>query len=223
MQGDDYVPMDTSPEQQDVKETLNPYKLMGTVYEFIDQEKYDEAVALLVQILHTAPHQSHLVKVAARMAAEILCVRKSQDVNAIQLLCFSRVPPVEWLGTTGVAAKMLKRTWSRVGDVVLDLSSETKGGALLVHSDGWCKACNATHMENGKPCQACAGCGLVHYCCQKHQKDDWPLHKVECISGKFRHQDLWNDTFYYTEQLEKINQVIGEALMSKHRFGKENV
>jgi len=196
----------------DDEKKLDPYNLMSIADKFIDGEQYSEAVAVLVQILHLAPANSTLIKKSARMVAEIMLVDGDQSVNAIQLLCFSRVPPVEWLGTMGIAAKMLDQHASRVGDVVLDLSD--KRGALLVKSDKWCMACNSEKQASGADCQACSGCGIAHYCCSEHQKTDWILHKYSCTANKYRHQDLWNDTFFYEEQLEKINQMISEVLVS---------
>ena len=193
---------------------LNPYNLMKLAWEFIDKAQYTEAVASLVQTLHVAPKDSLLIRQAARMAAEIMLVDGDQHVNAIQLLCFSRVAPVHWLGTMGVAAKMLEQTTSRVGDVVLDLSD--RRGALLVKSDKWCKACNSEKQENGSDCHPCPGCGVAYYCCRSHQVNDWQAnHKFNCTVNKYKNQDLWNDTFTYEEKLDQLNQVIGAALTKK--------
>lgn len=190
------------------KDPLNPYNLQSLALEFIDAEKYTEAVASLVQVINTAPAESVLVRQACRMVAEIMLVEGEQAVNAIQLLCFSHVAPVHWPGTMGIAAKMLQQPWSRVGDVVLDLSD--KRGALLVKSDKWCRACNAQEDT-----QACSGCGVAYYCCKDHQQKDWLLHKYDCVTNKYKSQDLWNDTFVYQEKREELNRIIGDALLRK--------
>jgi hypothetical protein len=180
-------------------------------HQFVDEDKYDEAVAVLIQILHIKEHaKSHTVKVAARMLAEILCVDKTQNVRAIELLCFSRVIPRDWLGSMGVASKMLKQDRSRIGDLVLDLGEER--GPMMIQSDTWCMACNATEST-----QACKGCGKVYYCCVEHQKNDWPLHKIDCKRDEYKNVYLWNSTHFYQDELNRINEAVEQALQSRER------
>lgn len=195
-------------EEQKSRDLNNPYNLFRLGMEFIDREQYTQAVASLVQVLHTAPLDSIIVSQSARVVAEIMLVDGSQHPNAIQLLCFSHVAPIKWPGTMGVAAKMLKQPFSRVGDVVLDLSDQR--GALLVQSDKWCHACN----DSGHT-QACAGCGVAYYCSKDHQQKDWTLHKYDCITNKYKDQDLWNDTLVYQKKRDTLNKTIGDVLVKK--------
>ena len=187
---------------------MDKYKLFSKAYEMIHEGKYSLAAAALVHIFHEAKEDELIVKQAARLAAEIMLVDGEQNHKAVELLCFSHVKPCEWIGTMGVAAKILGQPASRVGDVVINFVT---GEPQLVQSDKWCLACNAMPEEGTKEC---SGCGLVSYCCKEHQKSDWHLHKFVCASSTDKYTDkvLWKDTTPWESRRRDMNTLVEEAL-----------
>jgi len=44
-----------------------------------------------------------------------------------------------------------------------------------------CEICGTTKMKDGKrKLSQCSRCQMVDYCCRRHQKIDWPFHKLFC-------------------------------------------
>lgn len=154
-------------------------------------------------------HHPHLIKRAARLYAEINGALpngdpRKQEAAAAQLLLLSRVKANEWLGTQGVAAAMLGVESTRIGNIEMDY---TTGMPLLIQADNYCAACQKPGVSG-----RCSKCGLAWYCCEKHQRDDWPLHKVWCSTSRMREALFWNSTEPYQERLQEVRRAIAHSL-----------
>jgi hypothetical protein len=67
-------------------------------------------------------------------------------------------------------------TYSQNNDVAMPSPSMVSDQvfAITVRASPKCHVCNIDAPK------ACTGCGLVHYCCKAHQRNDWKAHKPVC-------------------------------------------
>lgn len=159
---------------------------------------------------------AYSLKRACRIFAEINGAlpnsdRRKQSPAAIQLLLFSKVKPNEWLGTQGISAAMLQKEHCIIGEVRMNYED---GSPILVQGDDYCEACNAPHAK-----KRCGKCQLAHYCDTECQNDDWRFHKLKCSTSRNMGTETWNSLEYWVKKLEKLREVIGEALEKKEEFG----
>lgn len=200
-------------------ESLTPSKALYVIDQYIAEEDYKSAFAICMCTLMscppcggTVPKENLAIKRLARIFAEINGAfpndqGRKQTPAAVQLLVFSKVKPNEWLGTQGVAAAMLKRETSSIGDVVMNYETM---GPLLVQGDDYCAACNKIGCRT-----ICSTCKNVFYCDKACQKDDWIIHKLKCAASANRGAIMWNSTELYETQLKEMRETIAEGFSKK--------
>jgi hypothetical protein len=189
---------------------------------YIANGEYAGALPWLVSLISPPPSSvttpdAYSLKRACRIFAEINGAlpntdRRKQSPAAIQLLLFSKVKPNEWLGTQGVAATMLGKEFSIIGDVRMNYHD---GSPILVQGDDYCEACNKPGAQ-----KRCTQCQTAHYCDSECQGEDWKFHKLKCSTSRNMGTETWNSLEYYEKKLGKLREVIGDALEKKEAFGK---
>jgi hypothetical protein len=193
------------------------FQVMYLVDRHIVNKDWHSALACLLTILTLPTHtfkkeEAHLLKRAARIFTEINGALSNEDEKkqapaAVQLLALSKVKACEWLGTQGIAATMLNKDYSPIGDIEMNPES---GNPFLIQADNYCVACykaNCTRM--------CSGCKNVFYCSAEHQKSDWHMHKVDCAKSSTRGTILWNSTDPYEEHMKQVRAVVNESLKTE--------
>jgi len=88
-----------------------------------------------------------------------------------------------------------------------------------------CEICGTTKMKDGKrKLSQCSRCQMVDYCCRRHQKIDWPFHKLFCgrdqkqVLEKFSdlQRDVNNkDNNFLSAIADKINQWFNPSSTTK--------
>lgn len=192
------------------------YQVMFLVDKYIASNDWHAALAHLLTILVLPSdtfkkEELHLLKRMARLFAEINGAlsnddEKKQAPAAVQLLVLAKVKASEWLGTQGVAAMMLKKEYSPIGDVVMNPST---CAPLLIQADNYCVACCKPNCTT-----RCSGCKNVYYCSPEHQNSDWRMHKMDCAKSRSRGTVLWNDTSMYEEKMKEIRDTVEASFKS---------
>lgn len=177
------------------------------------------------QCIGDAPEDAYLLKRAARIYIECQCALAGENgpedpvLIALQLMIFSKVTPDQWMGTQGIAAAILGKRYSRVGDIVPTQKRDPMTGKdvcdpLLVKSDAlMCAVCGATESEKDKvTLQKCGLCKGVRYCSKDHQVHDWNVggHKGKC-KKEIR---SWISTGPYREKVGFLDE-IGKQMKPK--------
>jgi len=178
---------------------------------YINKGEFRDALAC-VHVIMLQPSNSmtpYLLKRAARLFAELngalpLDDPKRQNAAAVQLLVFSKVKPNEWLGTQGVAAMMLNRESSRIGDVVMNYQNCKP---ILIQSDDYCSACNKVGTKG-----VCKACENAHYCSKECQLNDWQFHKLACATSRKCKEVIWNSTEPWQKKLDEVRNGIARVL-----------
>jgi len=190
------------------------FQIMYLVDRHIVAKEWHNALACLITLL-VAPadtfkkEEAHLLRRAARLYAEINGAlsntdEKKQAPSAVQLIVLSKVKANEWLGTQGVAASMLNKDYSPIGDIEMNPENTMP---FLIQADNYCVACyraNCTRM--------CSGCKNVFYCSPEHQKEDWRMHKMDCAKSSARGSMYWNSTEPYEDHLKQVRTVVTDSL-----------
>lgn len=190
--------------------TIDPFQALCFADKYIIERDWHKAMSCLLAILQTcADAPPYIVKRAARLYAEINGALPNGDTHkqeaaAVQLLVLSRVKANEWLGTQGVAADMLKVELTRIGNVEMNYATRMP---LLIQADNYCWACQAADAA-----LQCSACKTAFYCCAKHQRDDWPMHKIACATSRARAVVWWNDTKPFADHLAKVRETIADTL-----------
>jgi hypothetical protein len=190
------------------------FQLMYIIDSNIVKKDWHAALACLTAILTAAPNtfkkeEAHMVKRAARLFAEINGALNNEDETkqspgAVQLLVLANVRANEWLGTQGVAAMMLGKEVSPIGDIQVNPEN---GTPFLIQADNYCIACYKANCTG-----RCSSCKNVYYCSAEHQKSDWHMHKLECMKSRTKGSILWNDTKPYQEHLKKVRATLKDSL-----------
>lgn len=206
----------------DIPKGVDPLQAIYVADQHIIEEKYASAFPYLMAILMAPPHPfpsevskieknklNYVIKRAARLFAEINGALPENDparqkAAAVQLLVFSKVKPNEWLGTQGVAASMLGRESSAIGNV--EMNYET-GHPLLIQGDDFCVACHKVGCDT-----CCSQCKNVFYCSKDCQTNDWKIHKLVCATSRIMGVVMWNSTEPYEVQLREMRRVIEKSL-----------
>lgn len=178
---------------------------------YITQAKYMDALACLhvIMLQPTGAVNLYLLKRATRLFAEIngalpLDEPTRQNAVAVQVLVFSKVKPNEWIGTQGVAAMMLNRESSRIGEVAMNYQNCKP---ILIQSDDYCSACNKVGTKG-----VCKTCENVHYCSRECQLSDWQFHKLICATSRKCNDMTWNSTEPWQKKLDEIRNGIANIL-----------
>jgi hypothetical protein len=150
---------------------------MSVVDWLINMGRYDAAAAMLNTIIgnwHSDEYR-HVLRRACRMLVEILfALEPKGPTDDVQSFVLLKVKHDEWAPSQGLAAAILKRRESRVGDLIYFRGDKP----VLVKSDSWCTVCNKPGCE-----MACGKCKSAFYCGPEHQKVDYARHKHTCLSG----------------------------------------
>jgi MYND finger len=191
------------------KSEITPIQALYFADACISKKDYIGSCPWLIHVINDPSSDSYTLKRAARLFAEINSAlpnndKRKQSPAAVQLLLFSRVRPSEWLGTQGVAATMLKKESTILGDVRLNYQTLEP---ILIQGEDYCDACNKPFAS-----KRCKQCGLTYYCDQECQKDDWKFHKWQCAKNALMGDTNWNSTQPYIEKLESLRKSIKEAL-----------
>lgn len=196
---------------------ITPMQALYFADSYISKGEYAGALPWLMSLICPPDGKEKRVdpyslKRACRLFAEINGAldnkdKRKQGPAAVQLLLFSKVKPNEWLGTQGIAAAMLEKEFSIIGEVRMNYET---GEPILLQGDDYCEACNKHGAE-----KRCKQCETTHYCDVECQKEDWKFHKLKCVTSRNMGVVAWNSTDYYKQKLEKLREEIAKAFNSK--------
>jgi hypothetical protein len=183
--------------------------------------EWEDALKCSMNALRNAPNEEALETLPAKLALRRLTrvfaelnfalpddYKWKQSPAAVQNLCFSRVAAQNWLPSQGIAAVLLNRSSTALGDVVRDEEHKEKLPMLVAHDD-WCAVCS----QKGSG-QRCSGCKNVFYCSPEHQKADWRRHRLACIASQ---NPWWNSTEKWRERMAQIERRVMETLAPQEK------